>query len=61
MNEIEAMTNQELRDFADQAYDDVLAAEPGTEWLDSCCAALLAACMEMTSRGMRPTHQGYLQ
>jgi hypothetical protein len=64
MNELEAMTNEELRAFAEQAEGDLYQAatfEKDSDWHGSCFAALYMACMEMSSRGMKPLKAGVMQ
>lgn len=64
MKELEVMTDPQLKAFADQAYSDLkdaAEAEYGSDWHESCLAAVLAACMEMNLRQSFQKTAGYLQ
>ena len=64
MRELEVMTNDQLRAFAEQAESDLYQAatfDKDSDWHASCFAALYMACMEMNSRGMKPLTAGTMQ
>ena len=59
------MSNEQLRDKADDIYDDLIDAVekvPQSDWHATCFAAMYAACAEMQRRGMKPPEkQEYMQ
>jgi hypothetical protein len=48
-----SLTDAELIQCAETAHSDLHAAEPETEWQESCFAGLLVYCDEMGRRGLK--------
>lgn len=47
-----SLTDAELIECAERAHTDLHAAEPDTDWQESCFAGLLVYCDEMGRRGL---------
>ena len=62
MKDLESMSDQELREFADKAERDncqAASVQQNSEWHEACFAALFLACSEMNRRRLKPiTHGG---
>lgn len=48
-----SLTDAELIEYAERAHTDLHAAEPDTEWQESCFAGLMVYCDEMGRRGLK--------
>jgi len=48
-----SLSDSEVIELSQKAYDDLMAAAPETEWLESCFAGLTVFCDEMGRRGLK--------
>lgn len=58
IEQLEAMSNDQLKAFAEQAEADTIQAatfDKDSDWHASCFAALHLACVEMSARGLHVT------